>query len=113
MVGFVGVAHIFQVKEKLMITVHFIPIPDDVYLKLYRDPNESVLRKTYIFTKGNFVGTERGSVKRHSKYPVLYWAIILTTETVLFQDARNTHSSSDFERWNDLMKELWRHRKLF
>ncbi|XP_072044571.1 uncharacterized protein [Amphiura filiformis] len=82
---------------------------DEVYLKLYRDPNESVLRKTYVFTKGNFVGTERGSVKRNSKYPVLYWAIILTTETVLFQDARNAHSSSDFERWNDLMKELWRH----
>ncbi|XP_054762717.2 uncharacterized protein LOC129269267 [Lytechinus pictus] len=86
---------------------------DDVCLSIYRQAHgtKSDLKKRYELTDSNFIGTERGTIKqRNDKRNMLYWAIILKDESILFNDKEALDkSNSKFERWNEVVKKQWKH----
>ena len=96
-------------------TIHPVHGIGFLYLHIYRKETrqtETNLKKRYEISEDNFVGTERGTIKDRRKQNVLYWAIILEDETLLFKGKENVDDTrSSFENWNEVLKQHWKHRK--
>ncbi|XP_071797320.1 uncharacterized protein [Asterias amurensis] len=86
---------------------------DSLTLRLFRDDKEANEKNTYVLSKENFIGTERGSVRQHNKKsPARYWAIItIQNPTLLFQHSHNNGAKtvSIFEKWDKKVKDFWKH----
>ncbi len=85
---------------------------ESLTLRLFRDDRETSEKHTYVLSKENFIGTERGSIRQYNRRsPSLYWAIItVRDQTLLFQDSHNSIKTvSTFEQWDKKVKDFWKH----
>ncbi|XP_071497440.1 uncharacterized protein [Diadema antillarum] len=85
-------------------------------LKIFKNMDEKVLKGAFALTKDIFMGTERGVMRKpqskHRTSAIEYWAIMLSTETILFQESKFSSrdlfvkrmASADLTSWYSMVK---------
>ena len=83
--------------------------PGFCQLKIFKNDSEKILKTAYTLTKDSYVGTERGAIqsKKRSETSIPYWAVILNTDSVVFQeiDGGFKNSGVDLKDWDLALKE--------
>ncbi|PIK47219.1 hypothetical protein BSL78_15907 [Apostichopus japonicus] len=84
-------------------------------LKLYKNDSERVLKTSYTLNSDNFVGTERGEIRKNNVTQSSYFAIVLKDDTVIFGldiDNQGAVEGSTFDEWSSIFDDIFQSGKL-
>lgn len=82
-------------------------------MKIFKNDTERVLKTSYTVTRENFVGTERGEIRKGNNGQSCYFAILLKDDTILFhRDINEDPSESEeqvdlFSKWESALGDIF------
>lgn len=101
--------------QVLPVLLCFVLLSGLFQLKLYKNDSERVLKTSYTLNSDNFVGTERGEIRKNNVTQSSYFAIVLKDDTVIFGldiDNQGAVEGSTFDEWSSIFDDIFQSGKL-